>query len=236
MIIQIVNVCPDLVDHGTAQKWVDAIQRQILSDFAPLWDEWTKPATLHYAGDGAGAKPAPGDGVIKIVQHSGDVGALGSHWIDGTHPMGEAAVEDCIADGVAPSSCLDHECLEMNLDVQCVRCVQVGSQIWMLEACDRCESSDENYAIDGIALENFSTPAAFLDSSSGPWDFRKTLSSNVLAPAGYQLALDTGSAQWQQLTGMRARNAKRAARTGSRRASRIRRAGGDPSKLTLVAV
>lgn len=229
--IVITNACNDLVDNATAQKWVDAIQRQIALDFAPAWNE---AATLHYIGDSATEQPQAGDWLIRLVREASEAGTLGVHWLASGIPTGEVGVQTCIDDKVEPSSCLSHELLEMVLDPFASWAAQVGKVMLALEACDRVENSDPDYKIDGVAVENFSLPAAFLDGGNGPFDFRGKCTSNDVLPNGYQLLVDLGSSQWTQVTGALARAAKLKAGPSSRRAARMLRAGVDPKTLVLV--
>lgn len=230
-MIVVANGCSNLVDHATAQKWCDAIQRQVALDFAPIWNV---TSIIHYAGDGLSSKPGVGDYVIRIVKDSSSPGTLGSHWFQDGTPTGECAVQTCIDDGIEASSCLSHEILEIVLDPFATLAFQVGRFFQAAEVSDRVEDTDRNYRIDGVLVENFSRPSAF-NGSSGPYDFRKVLTSNVIADTGYQLQVDIGSGQWSQVTGALARRSKRKAGDASRRAARMVRAGADASKLVVVA-
>lgn len=234
MSIVIVNGCPELVDHATAQKWTAAIERQVAIDFAPLCPIPLVGAPLHYAGDGLSEKPGPLDYVIRIVRSSSEPGTLGSHWFADGVPTGECAVETCRDDGVEPSSCLSHEVLEMLFDPYGTLAFQVGRFFLAAEVCDRVEDTDRDYRIDGVLVENFSRPSTF-NGGPGPYDFRKKLDTNIIAPTGYQLQVDIGSAQWSQVTGALARRSKRVAGASSRRAARMTRAGVEPAGLVLVA-
>lgn len=229
-IIYVPNTALDIVDNATAQRWCDAIQRQIVGDVAP---EWNQAAVIHYVGDSQVAKPQPGDGIVPIVRKSSNDGTLGSHWLDGDNPRGEVGAQTCLDDGVGIDPCLSHELIEMVYDALAVLCFQVGPEIWAAELCDRVEDSDDSYAIDGVHVENFSLRNAFL-SGSGPWDFRKKCASNVVLPTGYQLKFNLVTGQWEQQTGALARPSKHGAGLSSRRASRIRRSGHDVSKLVLA--
>lgn len=230
MVIYVPNACLDIVDNTTGQKWSDAIQRQVALDVAP---EWNQAATIHYVGDSQTEKPSPGDGVIPIVRTSSDAGALGSHWLDAANPRGEVGAQTCIDDGVEISSCLSHEIIEMVGDALATLCFQIGREIWAAELSDRVEDSDDNYKIDGVLVENFSMRAAFIEGASGPWDFRKKCTSNVVLPNGYQLKFNLQTGLWEQETGTLARPSKHRAALSSRRASRIRRSGHDPLHLQL---
>lgn len=225
------NYCPSLVDHPTAQKWVAAWQKWIDFDVAP---EWNVASVLHYIGDSLIEKPGPRDGVINIVRYSSVDGALGAHWLDGQQPIGEIGVQTCIDDGVEPSSCGGHETGEMTVDPPASEARQQGRLFLSKELCDRVEGSDPDYKIDGVVMENFSTQSAF-DDGPGPWDFRRKCKSNIVLPNGYQLQLDAGTGEWQQVTGELARASKRSAGPSSRRAARMIRAGYDPKNLVLVA-
>lgn len=225
----------DLVDNATGQKWCDAIQRQLVFDAAQRWPG-AGSFVLHYVGDSQTEKPAVGDGVIPIVHASSADGALGSHWRDGENPRGEVGAQTCIDDGVSISSCLSHEILEMAGDLWASLCFQVGNEIWAAELCDRVEDSDDSYTIDGVKVENFSLPAAFLPDVGGPWDFRGKCTSNVVLPTGYQLKFNLQTGQWTQQTGTLARASKQRAAVSSRRASRILRAGHNPKALAIEVV
>lgn len=230
--IWVPNTCTAAVDNATAQKWCDAIQRQVALDVAPIW---SKSAVIHYVGDSQTEKPAAGDGVVPIVRASSNDGTLGSHWLDAQNPRGEVGAQTCLDDGVSVSSCLSHELLEMIVDEYATMCFQVGKLILAGELCDRVEDSDDSYMIDGVLVENFSRPAAFLDGAPGPWDFRSKCQSNIVLPGGYQLVYDLSTGQWSQITGSLARRSKCRAALSSRRASRILRSGHDPRKLALAA-
>ncbi len=232
-MIVVVNGCPDLVDHATAQKWTAAIERQVAIDFAPLFPVPLAGAPMHYAGDGLSEKPDPSDYVIRIVKSSSEPGTLGSHWFQDGVPTGECAVQTCIDDSVEPSSCLSHEELEMLYDPFSTLAFQIGTFFLAAEVCDRCEDTDRDYRIDGVLVENFSRPSAF-NGTSGPYDFRKKLSGNVIAPTGYQLQVGIGTGQWSQVTGLLARRSKKHAGEASRRAARMKRAGVGASRLVVV--
>ena len=229
-VIYVPNGCTNLVDNATGQKWVDAIQRKLVNDVGPAWN-WAP--VLHYVGDSHMPKPADATGIVRLVSASGNAGTLGSHWLDGTTPTGEVGVKTCLDDGVAPSSCLDHELTEM-FDKYASMCFQLRNLILAAELCDRVEDSDPDYKVDGVLCENFSLPSAFLDGN-GPWDFRGKCTSNVVLPGGYQLWFNLKTMQWEQVTGERARKSKRGAGLNSRRRQRIEDAGHDPAKLVVVA-
>lgn len=231
-VVWIPNTCLDVVDNATAQKWCNAIQRQVALDVAP---RWAKSSVIHYVGDSQTERPGPGDGVVPIVRASSADGALGSHWLDAQNPRGEVGAQTCLDDGVSIDSCLSHELLEMIVDEYATMCFQVGSLMLAAELCDRVEDSDDTYVIDGVHVENFSLPAAFLDGAPGPWDFRGKCASNVVLANGYQLTFDLKTGQWTQVTGKLARSSKQRAGLSSRRASRILRSGHEPRKLLLVA-
>jgi len=231
MSILVPNGCIDLVSNADGQKACDAIQRQVALDFAP---KWLQSDVIHYIGDSQTEKPQSGDRIVRIVKLSSDAGTLGSHWLDGAVPTGEVGVQTCKDDNVKWQSCLSHEILEMIGDPLATLCYQVGNLIWAGEVSDRVEDSDPTYIIDDVPVENFSLPSAFLEGSSGPWDFRGKCSSNIVLPNGYQLQVELGSGQWTQVTGALARKSKRVASETSRRAARMRRAGVKPSSLIVV--
>jgi hypothetical protein len=233
--IWVPNSTLDLVDNATGQKWCDAIQRQLALDVAPHWPV-AGAFVLHYVGDSQTEKPAAGEGVIPIVRASSADGTLGSHWLDGANPRGEVGAQTCLDDNVSISSCLSHEIVEMAGDLWASLCFQVGSEIWADELSDRVENSDDSYTIDGILVENFSLPAAFLPDVGGPWDFRGKCTSNIVLPTGYQLKFNLQTGVWTQQTGTLARASKQRAAVSSRRASRILRAGHNPKALAIEVV
>jgi hypothetical protein len=53
-------------------------------------------------------------------------------------------------------------------------------------------------------------------------------------PGGYQLQIDLGKNEWQQITGENVRASKRGAGLSSRRGKRMLAAGADLTKLVLL--
>jgi hypothetical protein len=225
------NTDTNLLDHATGAKWVAAWQKWLLGDVCQHWPQ--AAAELYYLGDSQSEIPGASDGVMNFVKLASSPGSLGRHWLVGSQPMGEIALQTSRDDGVDPTSVGAHETGEMALDPFGSLCIQVGNLFQAYELCDRVEDSDSSYTVDGFLMENFSLPAAFI-GGSGPWDFRGKCGSNIVLPAGYQLQLDIGANQWQQVTGDKARASKRVAGVNSRRGRRILMSGYDPAQLLVV--
>jgi len=171
MLIAIVNQS-SLVSNSDAATMTEAIASQIRLDVAPLWDR--APAAVVFYTD-TSAIP-PGAHVITMTDTITDqpAGVLGYHTEDqGGKLWGIVAAEPELRNGGkvttgdwSVSSVLSHEVLEMFVDPNCNLWSNDGKgSIYTFEVCDPVEAP--SYAVNGVSVSNFVTPAWF-DPLAGP--------------------------------------------------------------------
>jgi hypothetical protein len=171
MLIGIVNQST-LVQNADAAAMTQAIASQIQLDAAPLWGR--SPAAVVFYAD-ASAIPAQAH-VITLTDAIKDqpAGVLGYHTEDqGGKLWGIVAAQPELSNGGkvttgdwSVSSVLSHEVLEMFIDPNCNLWSNDGQRsIYTFEVCDPVEAP--TYAVNGVSVSNFVTPAWF-DPLAGP--------------------------------------------------------------------
>lgn len=189
---------------------VAAINRQIVGDFAPVWNA---PGTVHF-GD------APEGAWRFYLQDTIDqANDLGYHVDDNGIVSAIIDVAACKSSGSDWRTCLGHEVLEALADPSCSRMGDGNFASFMCEVADPVE--EDVYAIDGVPVANFVWPAYF-GWASARYDQMGLLASPApaLRPGGYILQLVNG--EWKSTFGERAavRPGFMASREGGRRAWR----------------
>jgi hypothetical protein len=165
MLIAIVNQS-SLVTSSDAATMTQAIASQVQLDVAPIWSR--TPAAVVFYTD-ASAIP-PGAHVITITDTIQDqpTGVLGYHTEDqGGKLWGTVAAQPELTNGGqvttgnwSVSSVLSHEVLEMFVDPNCNLWSNDGKgSIYTFEVCDPVEAP--SYAVNGVSVSNFVTPAWF---------------------------------------------------------------------------
>ena len=149
MLIAILNQST-LVSDQDAMTITEAVATQVRLDAAPLWDR--APAVVEFYAD-ASAVPATAHGIalVDTIQHQPQ-GVLGFHTENhgGKVTTGDWSV----------SSVLSHEVLEMFIDPNCNLWASDGKgSAYSVEVCDPVEAP--SYAVDGVSVCNFVTPAWF---------------------------------------------------------------------------
>jgi len=171
MLIAIVTQST-LVSTSDAASMTQAIASQIRLDVAPLWDR--APAAVVFYTD-TSAIPATAH-VITITDSIKDqpAGVLGYHTEDqGGKLWGIVAAQPELSNGGkvttgdwSVSSVLSHEVLEMFVDPNCNLWSNDGKgTMYTFEVCDPVEAP--SYAVNGVSVSNFVTPAWF-DPLAGP--------------------------------------------------------------------
>jgi hypothetical protein len=179
------------IDAALLTRVAAALQRQVREHFGPRWQI---DATVNPFADW---NSVPADYVRLIVVDHLDSSALGVHADKNGQPYALVG-----AHGAWPLVA-SHECLEMLADPTGQltrrgpsprgdgRTVEI-----LVEVCDPCQGSRWSYAIDGIPVSDFCTPA-FYDGGAGPWSHR----GNIAGPArvlkdGYLIWRDPASHGW----------------------------------------
>lgn len=177
MLIAIVNQS-SLVSNPDAATMTRAIASQIQLDVAPLWDR-TPAAVIFYTDPSA---IPPEAHVITLTDTIKDqpAGVLGYHTEDqGGKLWGVVAAQPELSNGGevtvgdwSVSSVLSHEVLEMFVDPNCNLWSNDGKgSVYTFEVCDPVEAP--TYAIDGVSVSNFVTPAWFDPLASPTAQFDK---------------------------------------------------------------
>lgn len=143
---------------------------------------------------------------LVILDDTDQVGALGYHDRnrDG-RPVAFAFARTAAEAGLAWTVTVSHELVETLVDPWALLGVdlghdQSGAQWWLAwEACDPCEADADGYAIGGIAVSDFVTPAWFVDGAPGPYDWCEHITEPLtLRPGGYASVQVNG--EWSQVT------------------------------------
>ena len=165
MLIAIVNQS-SLVSNADAATMTQAIASQIQLDAAPLWDR--SPAAVVFYTDASAIPPAAHVITLTDTIQDQPAGVLGYHTEDqGGKLWGIVAAKPELSNGGkattgdwSVSSVLSHEVLEMFIDPNCNLWSNDGKGgIFTFEVCDPVEAP--SYAIDGVSVSNFVTPAWF---------------------------------------------------------------------------
>jgi hypothetical protein len=201
MLIAIVNQSK-LVSDADAATMTQAIASQVELDAAPLWDR--APAAVVFYAD-VSAIPS-GAHVITITDtiQNQPAGVLGFHTEDqGGKLWGTVAAQPELGNGGnvttgdwSVSSVLSHEVLEMFVDPNCNLWSNDGKgSIYTFEVCDPVEAP--TYAISGVSVSNFVTPAWFDPlAGSGPFDKLGLLTAPfTILKGGYVVYATAGKEQ-----------------------------------------
>lgn len=162
-----------VVSDADLQIWTRAVQRQITEQVGPSWG---LSATLHNLPKGA---PLPAHQMLMVVLDDSDMAtALGYHDLgpDG-QPMGKVFARTTINDGVpdSPSRVLSHELIELLVDPNLVRVVQLDDADYLVEPGDPVFLPRQGYPIDNVLMSDWATPAYYHLNTDNVFDFAKHL-------------------------------------------------------------
>jgi hypothetical protein len=207
-------------------KIVNALQKQVTNDFAPIWGI---DAKLVYVPKG-GTVP-PNSWCLGIFDDSDQAGALGYHdiTVDGL-PLGKVFAKTDLDTGSSLSVTISHELLEMLGDPDInLTCFVQGSDtagiIYAYEDCDAVEDDSLGYQIDGVLVSDFVYPSWFESFRvTGPFDKMGHCTAPFqLKPGGYIGVYQIpNSGGWTQMNADREKSMRYAnrAKLGSRRERR----------------
>jgi len=200
--IAIVNQSTVLTDAQVTQA-VDAIQIQVLRDFAPIWGKVAKLWTFSKE-----TVVPPAYWQLVITDDADVADALGYHETTASgQPLGKVFAQTTIAAGLNWSVTISHELLEMlvdpwiNVAAEFDDATGAPTKFYSSECCDAPEDDQFAYLINGISVSDFVTPAWFMPGMPGPYDFQKHITAPFqLLSGGYIGELDvTAAAGWQQI-------------------------------------
>jgi hypothetical protein len=210
------------VSDADVQAMLPAFQTQWTRDLAPIWGledaqfVWTPKEQT----------PPAASWWVVFLDDSDQAGALAYHDVtDQGLPLSKVFAQTIKGDGTSLSVGATHEICEMAVDPTINLAAQdAQGTFWAYEVCDPVEDDQYGYAIDGVLVTDFVTPAWFgFKSSAGPLDFKQHASEPfVILSGGY--AQKFAKNGWQQVNGREA-EARGIARvlsapTGSRRKRR----------------
>jgi len=211
-------------DDAEVESFVDALQQQVSTDFAPIWGA---DATLHFVPKHK--KPDLGAWWLVVLDDSDQAGALGYHDLTPAGlPIGKVFARSDLEHGLPVSATASHELLEMlgdpGINMTTSSQDQHGNPVfYAYEACDACEDVSYGYKIDRIAVSDFVYPSWFGGVTATEFDHCGHIKSPLeILPGGY-IGKWTPTTGWTQVTGNAAHGAAHRSRAGvgSRRERRL---------------
>lgn len=201
------------VPFGAVARAAGAIQKQVTRDFSRTW-KITATVTAFQTLDDVPVDYWP----IIIEDNINQPGAAGYHTDDNGQPFSLVSSEGNWA------LTTSHECLEMLADPFGNRTV-AGSQPqqadqsvvnlsrvnYLVEVCDPCESEDDTYSVNGIALSDFITPRYYDPSvaTGARYDFMgKIKNPHEVLAGGYVSFGNPATNEWYQVLVDASGNAK----------------------------
>jgi hypothetical protein len=179
------------IDPGLLTRVAAALQRQVHEQFAPLWqiDATVSPFVEWNS--------VPPDYARLILVDHLDSSALGVHSAKDGQPYALVG-----AHGNWPLVA-SHELLEMLADPTGQKTRRGpsprpgGGEVEILiEVCDPCQGKRWAYAIDGIPVSDFCTPA-FYDGGAGPWSYGSNITAaHQVLQDGYLIWHDPVKQEW----------------------------------------
>jgi hypothetical protein len=179
------------IDPSLLTRVAAALQRQVHEQFGPLWQiEATVSPFVDW-------NAVPADYARLIVVDHLDSTALGVHADKDGKPY-------ALVNGRGSWSLVaSHELLEMLADPTGQQTRpgpsprQDGKTVEILvEVCDPCQGSRWSYAIDGIPVSDFCTPA-YYSAGPGPWSYRGSVkAAHQVLKDGYLIWHDPAAQLW----------------------------------------
>ena len=152
------------ISDSDVQLVVDALQAQLIRDFAPVWG--INANVTYYPN---GQEPPQDYWQLIILDNTDQANDLGYHDYTSTGlPLGKIFVGTDLKFNTSWTVTASHELLEMIADPAINKAVlrqyDDGSAcLFWFEVCDPCEDDDYSYEIDNIKVSNFLYPAWFED-------------------------------------------------------------------------
>lgn len=171
-----------LVSDAVLQTWTAAVQKQIDHDVAPFWGVSARLLTVP-----KGTAAPTGEWWMVVADDSDIAGDLGYHDLgDLGQPMGKVFVRTAQNDGWgahdSPSRVLSHETIELLVDPNLVRVIELDDGQYQVEPGDPFSSPANSYQIDNVLMSGWATPAYYHFNSSTQYGFRGTLDGLLRGP------------------------------------------------------
>lgn len=238
MKIAIANIS-DTISAKDFSAAVRAITKQVHDHFAPAWGITATVRTMRVA---RGTKPDP-QADVDVVLFVGELNddpqnvqdALGYHDLsDIGIPFGFVFTDVAAKCGESWTVTLSHEVLELLADPEVNRLVVAphptkrGAVVLRsYEVCDPCQA--DTYAIDGVEVSSFVTPAYFVNApkSTAPTNYMlDPLKPFGVRPGGYFSYFDLATNKWVDVFGSKPAERRAAAKREMRSLRRMGRHAG----------
>lgn len=211
-----------VISNADVQAMVPAFDKQWKGDLASVWG--VEAANFTFVPKGQA--PAKGAWWVVFLDDSDQADALAYHDLTNEGlPISKVFVKTILADKASVSVGATHEICEMAVDPWLNAAYQDPEGIfWAGEICDPVEDDQYAYQIGGILVTDFVTPVWFGHAHShGNIDLKShAKTAFAVLTGGYAQKFDPQQG-WQQVTGSKASQSKRAqAPRGSRRERRVR--------------
>jgi hypothetical protein len=213
---------PSAVTDDEVRAMLPAFTQQWNHDLCSVWN--VERAKFSFVPAKSPAPPA--SWWLVFLNDSDQASALAYHDLtnDGM-PISKVFVATLKKDKASVSVGATHELCEMAVDPWLSNAWQDRNGVfWATEICDPVESDEYGYEIGGVLVTDFVTPAWFsYKGAHGLIDLKGHAHTPFeVMDGGYAQRFVNG--QWEQVTGMKARNSRHAtAAKGSRRERRTRR-------------
>ena len=219
--IAVINESTAISDTDV-QAMLQAFDQQWNKDLEPIWS--VEAATFTFVPKGQ--TPAAGPWWVVFLDDSDQANALAYHDLTNEGlPISKVFVKTILSDKASVSVGATHEICEMAVDPWLNSAYQDPQGVfWAGEICDPVEDDQYGYQIGAVLVTDFVTPNWFSHQHA-----QKTIDFKGHSQSAFQI-LSGGYAQkfdpqtgWQQVTGAKAKQSKRAvAAKGSRRERRTR--------------
>jgi hypothetical protein len=162
-----------VVSDADLAVWTKAVQRQIDEEVAPVWGISGKLINIT-----KGTPRPAGQWWMVILDDTDMASALGYHDIgDQGHPMGKVFARTALNNPGqdSPSRVLSHETIEMLVDPNLVRLIELPDADYSVEPGDPVFLPSQGYAIDNVLVSDWATPAYYHYNTDTRYDFRGLL-------------------------------------------------------------
>src|SRR5690349_8486600 len=206
--IAVINESTAIPD-GKVQEMLPAFDQQWNKDLQSVWGV----PTAKFSFMPKGQKPPSGSWWVVFLDDSDQAGALAYHDLTNEGlPISKVFVKTLLADHASISVGATHEICEMAVDPWLNSAYQDRHGVfWAGEVCDPVEDDQYGYKIGDILVTDFVTPNWFAHAHSKKnMDFKghSHVAFEILS-GGYAQKFDPQTG-WQQVTGSKASQSKRA--------------------------
>jgi hypothetical protein len=163
-----------LVNNMNLGTWVNAIQRQLREDVAQFWQE---ADNVNLELISTNSQP-PQDAWWMVILDDNQQGLdLGFHELsDSGLPLGKVFARNTMSNNQSVSRVLSHEIIEIIIDPNATRAVQIDNKFYLVEACDPLSLDSLGYDLNSVRVSGFATPAYFRLPPGGiKYDFKDHL-------------------------------------------------------------